>query len=569
MNNHHCKTLSIIISILALAGCSKTTDDSNATDSSNTETNTETHEEVYLDDIINELSNGFTATSLVTSGYNTLGFSSYYQDFGCTETAYEFTTYKTADTGAANKDTVSAKGYYMPLGSDLEKAYLTTAELSFDNEITQYYLTSNGSYLTWRNAGYFNPFVELSESDFTVDESDYKSFNLNVAVVDKEDLNAIATVFTGKIGYTLSTFKLLTDGITATGYEFTMEDMSSSYGTMKSYGEGTFTAKGDDVINGLNPIKDETISELDKAFEKYQTLSYKVDVTLPSRNMKVDVCSKGIRYDIYRKTGEKYGSYGYLQKGSSVQGFTTINDTIYEDGEAISSAYFTAVVPTFKISSVFFEEASESTTEKRIYKFKEEYKDVINADGGAFTVLSGSNAYSLTVTVEEDKLTFDNIADGIGEEIYVYHSWNEVKDFTVDAKEDCTGLTWSELLSNQPEDLKTLYSGTIAKEYLDLIPTPGGKHSYVSLTFNEKRKNLAQTVISIDDYNAGKKLIEDYAIIAEEAGFKRTDKDGSTIDSVFSKEVTVNGETKTVSAEFLLAASYFTNPNIVVYFSVK
>ena len=153
-----------------------------------------------------------------------------------------------------------------------------------------------------------------------------------------------------------------------------------------------------------------------------------------------------------------------------------------------------------KISSVFFTEAEGSTPEKRIYKFNDEYKDVVTRNSDTFAILKGSVVGDLSIIVEQDKLTFENEFSGNTKEIYTYYDAGKVKDFTTAIYEDCSALTWSELLSNQPADLEKFYSGTITKEYLDQIPVIGGKRSLAVLNFNKQRGDLAQVLFSISDY---------------------------------------------------------------------
>lgn len=572
------KKYSILLLALVLASCNSQTESDKPIDTTKNDTSAETsnkadstYYEVDLDDIITELSTGLKGTTLFTSGYDVLGKSEYYHDYIIGDNIYDFTTYKSADEGKATKTTVSTSGQYTPYDESAgDKAYLSIGELGLDNKIAKYYVTNGSTYLKWKDAGYYNPFSELMSSDFVKDETNPYYFNLQIdSNTSKDGLNALASSLTGQIGLEVKSFQLKTDGVTATGYDIAFNDISSSYGTMHINATGTITEKGYNLVTPIKPVSGTTIPEFDEALSKYQTLSYHVDATLSNKTIKAEVCKNGISYDYYHLNGDKYANYGYYQKGTTVQGITKIGDYYYEDGDSISNATFSQIAPTMAISSVFFTETDDSTADKRVYKFNDKYEDVVTKDSATYAILKGSVVGDLSIIIEKDKLTFRNVLIDNTTEVYTYYDLGKVEDFTLDVKEDSSSLTWSELLSNQPADLEKLYSKTIAKDYLDLIPTVGGKRSLVTLNFNAQRGDLAQILFSITDYNDGLSLISDYEATMAKNGYSETEKTSSTKDVVFEKELTVDGVSKTVSVEVILGASYFTTPTVVFYFKLK
>ncbi len=567
------KKYSILLLSLLLVGCNAQKESTQPSESSQeTAKKTDTpFIEADLDDILTELSVGFSGTTLFTTGYESFGYSEYYHDYKIGDNIYEFTTYKSADQGKANKDVVSTSGQYAPLNEkDVKNSYLSIGELGLDNKITKYYVTSGSTYLKWMDAGYYNPFNEFSSSDFVKDSSNPYCFHLQANdKTSKEGLNALGASLTGQIGLDIKSFTLKTDGVSATGYDITFEDVSSSYGTMHISATGTITDIASDLVTPIAPVEGTLIPELDQAISKYQTLSYRVDATLSNKIIKADVCKNGLSYSYYHLNGDKYASYGYYQKGKNVQGITKIGDTYYEDGDSISNATFSQIAPTMAISSVFFTETEESTADKKVYKFNDDYENVVTKDSATFAILKGSVVGNLSIIVESDKLTFRNVLSDSATETYTYYDLGKVEDFTADIQSDCASLTWSELLSNQPADLEKLYSKTISKDYLDQIPTVGGKRSLVTLNFNAQRGDLAQVLFSISDYNDGLSLISDYEAIMAENGYTKTDKTSSTKNVVFEKELTVSETKKTVSVEVILGASYFTTPTVVFYFRLK
>lgn len=570
------KRISLLFLSLLLAGCNgqsetdKLPSDSVAVPTDKTTTTTPTYT-VDLSDIITELSFGFSGSTLFKSGYDILGFNENYHDFKIGENVYEFKTYSSEDEGKATKSVVKNSGQYVPYDEENpDSSYLCINELELDNEVAKYYITDGTNYLKWKASGYFNPFSELFADDFIADETNPYDFHLNATeTTSKEGLTALATSLTGQIGLEIKDFTLKTDGISATGYDITFQPVQSSYGQLLCSATGEILEKGADTVTKFAPIDGTEIEELDAAIKKYQTLSYRVDATLSNKLLKAEVCQNGLIYDFYHLNGEKYANYGYYQKGKNVQGITKIGDEYYEEGAAIANSVFSQIVATMKISSVFFTEAEGSTHEKRIYKFNDEYKDVVTRNSDTFAILKGSVVGDLSIIVEQDKLTFENEFSGNTKEIYTYYDAGKVKDFTTAIYEDCSALTWSELLSNQPTDLEKFYSGTITKEYLDQIPVVGGKRSLAVLNFNKQRGDLAQVLFSISDYNDGLSLISEYEKVMETNGYTKTEKQSKTKDVVFEKAITANGVKKTASVEVILGADYFTTPTIVFYFKLK
>ena len=570
------KRISLLLLSLLLAGCNgqsetdKQPSESVVPPTDKTTTTTPTYT-VDLSDIITELSFGFSGSTLFRSGYDILGFNENYHDFKIGDHVYEFKTYGSADVGKATKSVIKNSGQYTPYDeANPDSSYLCISELEMSNEVEKYYITDGTNYLKWKTSGYFNPFTELFADDFTADETNPYFFHLNATEnTSKDGLTALATSLTGQIGLEIKDFTLKTDGISATGYDITFQPIQSNYGQLLCSASGEISEKGADTVKKVAPIDGTEIEELDAAIKKYQTLSYKVDATLSNKLVKAEVCQNGLIYDFYHLNGEKYANYGYYQKGKNVQGITKIGDAYYEDGAAITNSVFSQIVATMKISSVFFKEAEGSTPVKRIYTFNDEYKDVVTKDSDTFAILKGSVVGNLSIIVEKDKLTFENDFSGNTKEIYTYYDAGKVNDFTTAVYEDCSTLTWSELLSNQPTDLEKFYSNTIAKEYLDLIPVIGGKRSLATLYFNKQRGDLAQVLFSISDYNDGLSLISEYEEVMKTNGYTKTDKQSKTKDVVFEKEITANGVKKTASVEVILGADYFTTPTIVFYFKLK
>lgn len=519
--------------------------------------------------IIAELSEGFSAENLITSGTDGMGYDDNYYAFEATDSAYSFRRYQSADVGFATKDYISTQGIYEPFVNGGVK-YLTVVELGLDNKLHNYYLVdANQNYLRWDTAGYINPFARLYGDDFVQDENNPYQFSLIMGDASKTNLyNAFVTAFTGISGYTLKGFTLITDGATATGYTIQVEDVKGTYGTTKTSIKGTIDDyKGEDVVKTLSPIEGSEKQDLEERFTLLRKGNYKADITLPNRSYKAEVYGgTAVTYDLY-KDDVKTGSYGYYQIGSTVQGITKINGNIYQDSDPISGN-MSSMIPTFNISSVLFRKDETSTNDKAIYVMDKEIVDQVSSEGVVYGLLGGTIIGTLSITLEKDTTTIVNTLADSSQEIYVYSDVGEIIDFTADIKTSCDDVTWSELFSNQPSTYSQLTSKIIPEEFLDEIPTFGGKSSYINLVKNDRTGKI-QTVITIADYKDGQEKIEAYKAKAEALGFAVTAIKSQTVNYEFSKEITQNGNTKTITANVLLAASYFDTPTIVVTFSSK
>lgn len=526
-------------------------------------------EDIDKEAIVSELIEGFAGESLITSGSEFLGYTENYFDFEVTSDAYSFRRYQSGEVGLAKKDYIASSGLYEPFTNSGTK-YLTVVELGIDNKLHNYYLTSNSNYLTWDDAGYFNPFYDLFGDDFTLDEEDPFRLNLNMDDSSKKSIyNAFATAFTGTIGYTLKSFTLLTDGTSATGYEMTFENIKGTYGTTETHLKGTIKEeKGPNVVQKKTPIEGTEKEDLNARFKQLKTGNYKAEVTLPNRSYKAEVYgNNSVSYDLFRN-GKKTGNYGYYQiESGKVQGITKINDSYYQDSNPITGS-MSSMIPSFDISSVLFEKDEASTSEKTIYTMDKSVSEKLSVEGITYGLLGGTILGTLKIELENNKTTIINDLGDIGEERFVYTDIASVTDFTKDVKESCDDLTWSDLFSNQPNEYAMLTEENIPGEFLDQIPTLGGKSSYVTIAKNNKT-GLIQTVIAIEDYKDGENKVEAYKTKAEALGFASEKISGQTPNYILSKKVTINGITKTVSIDILLAASYFNTPTIVVSFSSK
>lgn len=521
--------------------------------------------------VVSDLLDGFSAETLLTTGTESMGYKENYISFSTTSSAYSFKKYESANVGFANKNVITSKGLYQPYSNN-GTTYLTQVELGLDNKIHNYYLMgSDSSYVTWKSAGYYNPFEKLYGFNFSSNSTNPYQLDLKMDDSLKSDLyQNIANCFTGIIGYTLKSFSLLTNGVKAYGYKMTFASYKTTYGDNTTYATGTFSdERGDDVVELLTPFEGEEKSELNERLTALKAGNYKADITLPNRSYKAEVYgNNSVIYDLYHTDNTKFGSYGYYQISSSyVQGITKIEDEIYADSSSIRGL-MSSMLPSFNMSSILFDKSEESTSDKTVYKLNEDIASKITVEEVYYGLLGSKVLGSLTIEIEKDKTTIINDMNNVGVEKYVYYDIGKVSSFTSNVHPTSDSLKWSQIFSNQPKEYQELTNSVIDEDSLDLFPVIGGTSSYISLVSNTKR-GLIQAVISIADYKDGQEKIEAYKTKCEENGFSVTKKESKTLNYIISKTVTINGENKIISADILLSASYFDTPTVVITFSCK
>lgn len=551
----------ILLSLIFLLGaCQGATENSASSDSfsSNIDENDSSFKERLA-----SLKNGFKGSSLLRSGTKSTGEKENYLDFAITSKGYQFVTYADADIGFAKRDQIVNKSLYT--------RYIANAvieELGLDNQIHRTYITdSQGTYFTWDALNLKNPFASLDVDDFVFNkERNCYSLDLSDQSNKKKLIySALANVFSGQIGYEPSEADFFLDGEKGLQYEIVMKDYSSSYGIVSTSLKGEITETGKDVVELPVKIQGEEDKLWEDAFKKYAGNNYKAEITLSSKKITAEVYSSAIHYDEYDASGNKTGSYGYYQKDDEhVQGLTMIGGTSYVDASPIEGS-MVGFLPSFTLSSKFFVKSDESDDTKAVYEFNEAYRDKVANTTTAYSLLRNGGLGKLRVTITSDELLIENDLGDSGVNAYRYYDADEVTDFISGIKTSSDSLTWSELLSNQPEDLKKLYENTISKKALDLLPIPGGSYSYANLSFNSKR-NLAMVTFSLEDYQEGETFMENYTKKLVEKGFAQEEKEEGT-DILFTKDVTIDGENKKIGIEVKLAASYFQSPKIVCYFT--
>lgn len=513
------------------------------------------------EDMIADLQTGFRARSVYRSGTQALGYSKCYVDTASEAKRFRFTTYADVDDDQTpTTDKVVSDTRYLSLTvSPFSPAYLGQEELGLDNEIHYYYVVdSNGSPLTWSTAGYENAFADIAISDF--DETDEEG---TYVLKDNDALQSVyATLpqqLCGQMGLTLESFTIHCADDRIDTFEATFEAYQSSYGMVYSSVEGEFLQTGEGCLPELTPLEGKEDSELQDRLAELKKGSYALTVENGPRTTTAKVeGNTALLYEMKDKAGTPIGNYGYYQNtASTVQGLVTIQDKVYPDGDPLSGV-LTSLIPSFNISSLFFDKAE--TSDGTLYTFDSRGENVtINVND--YGMLAGSTIGTLSILLKEDSVVITNRLSN-SEEVFTYTDVGDVSGILDTLQPNGDGLTWSEIASIQPEEKEKLLE-IIPAEALDQIPVFGGTFNFVTLDASYKKD---QPVFSYQlDYEVGEALLADMEKKLLDAGFVRDDDKNAHGGEYFEKTIVLDGSERRLGAELFLAADYFLTPQMLLY----
>lgn len=506
-------------------------------------------------EMLDTLAKGYKARAIFSYSIGDVVMSEQYIEFASTNTAYTYRAYEETIENPS-LDVVTNEYRYEPnlIGG---LPYVHQVELGFDNTIKKYPIVDqNYQLLSWENAGFGNCFSLLSPFSFTKVEENCFSLNMTPQF-DHKIASAIANQFSGLIGLTLQSLTFYIDGYNITDFCLTYAPISSLYGEVTYQSAGKFLDYGKDVIEKIKVIEGTLDEDFEKAMEALKSYNFKLDYSMPGQTLKI-ICEgkTKVLYEIYDSKGKKNSCYGYYQEGNLVQGITRIDNQIYKDSTPFEGSVMNAL-PTFAISSVFFDKSSDSTENKLIFTYRKDIsKDIPHPSD--YGMLNKQNVGDLTITIEDQCITITNQLT-LGKETFKYYDLNQVTNLITNIQDSCDELTWSMLAYNQPDELNTLLQA-IPQTALDQIPTIGNNTSYVILDANQP----AVFTIPIDDYASGNQMIADYTEKLIENGFT-LDTTNTLTGELYLKTIQIDHKTCQIGARIYLAADFFVAPKVLVY----
>ena len=407
--------------------------------------------------------------------------------------------------------------------------------------------------LTWEEGYYSNVFMDLSAAAFDRVGTENKfSLIMNDATLEDAGVyNKISMQFFNEIPDTeMQAFYLYTDGDDIVSFELIYTPYMSYDAMIAKSSFGNFTAAGSGLVDYIQPLEGEEDPVFEEAMEKLRRQNYELTQTQQAYDFNAEkFISQGsyvsqvedgekINYDYYAANGNKYMNYGYygLEYENEIckQGVVQLKGEFYKD--YIYSGSMEELLPSFALSSVLFKkDEASSTAEKSVYNLDKSIRISLDNNDSVFTPFDADGYLDrlvfVTVTVEAEKINIHNetVHEGAGGLILdcTYTNLGGVSQLMPESKihETSDGLVWSDLLSNNEGNLKSIIR-LFTQEVLDDIPTIGGVFSNVLSDISSS----ANPIFYVMTYDSADNdaLVEEYSAKLLAAGYAEN-KNGDTV----------------------------------------
>lgn len=479
---------------------------------------------------------GYKASSLVRVGSPSQSFVSHWIDASCDLSSYSFISYESArdpivpdKTGGVRKDYVR-----YPLNSAVAEA-----RLGLNNKIAYLPLSADGTNgIAWSTENFANFLSLLEESDFSLSNG-----VCELKVDGSKDLSGVSAQLGGALSYDLASFSLDLSKEQPT-FSASFEPISGLFGDEYCYIRGEFTYLGANSVEPIEVPEDVVDEEFAEAMAKLALGNYRLDATLPSSSFTLFAEDKQkIAYTQFDLSGAEVGNYGYCElSDGSLQGVTKIGDAYYPDKPSFNGD-LGSILPSFDISPALFIKGEGEHS--YVYRLREDIN--VFASPSVYSIFGSSSTGSLSITIEEDKVTFANDLGYSGVETFAYSGLGQVEGIIGEVKSSGDGLTWNELLSYDEDQFEELLR-VIPSDILSAIPVIGGHYNYFSL---EASYNPGHPVISyaIDSQDEGAALIADYGEKLASSGFALLSLPGENGGLLYEKSVVLDGTAASLGIE--------------------
>lgn len=567
------KLIALILLLGSVASCGKESI-SNSTISSTSDKKTDissTKKTETIDDkfdkLLSDMAYGYrfktTATTLTSDGY-----SNYCLDIGVKDNGYEFIRYDSKQNQEADRNSVYVE-YFYSYDPEAFTPLVSMPMLDISNKIDYYPYTINGKNLEWYDSGYQNMFTYFEKDNYLDDEGTY--------TLDVEDdyvktyLPLLATQFLHEYTRTIKEFSFIynkdNDGF---DINIVFNPITGSFSNTELEIQGQVIPGDDFEFKQAEYTKTgEEKEELNLVFSKLKNNKYSfVDTTYSiDENSNKTVESKysgktdGSSLIFESETSMSKMNFLYKNVGNNqIQQANKLGNDYYAYGPVINSS-ITPLLPSFDMSSIFFNKTDDN---KYVYDGRANFlkTKTYNFSGEGLAVTS------MDVTFDDDSVLFEIGFDGstnIEEIKYTFLNESNIVD-SIEIKTDCSDVKLSTLLEGYSKALIGLEELIGGKDNLNLIPVVGGSQSVAGLYYSdgvdgdgeetkEKYYGIEYRLIGI----SGLEQINLYETKLIEAGFIATKTQGTHFSGdLFTKEIQVNGETKTLRLEVASGTTYQT-----------
>lgn len=567
------KLIALILLLGSVASCGKESI-SNSTISSTSDKKTDissTKKPETIDDkfnkLLSDMAYGYrfktTATTLTSDGY-----SNYCLDIGVKDNGYEFIRYDSKQNQEADRNSVYVE-YFYSYDPEAFTPLVSMPMLDISNKIDYYPYTINGKNLEWSDSGYQNMFTYFEKDNYLDDEGTY--------TLDAEDdyvktyLPLLATQFLHEYTRTIKGFSFIynkdNDGFDV---NIVFNPITGSFSNTELEIQGQVIPGDDFEFKQAEYTKTgEEKEELNQVFSKLKNNKYSfVDTTYSiDENSNKTVESKysgktdGSSLIFESETSTSKMNFLYKNVGNNqIQQANKLGNDYYAYGSVINSS-ITPLLPSFDMSSIFFNKTDDN---KYVYDGRANFlkTHTYNFSGEGLAVTS------MNVTFDDDSVLFEIGFDGstnIEEVKYTFLNESNIAD-SIEIKTDCSDVKLSTLLEGYSKVLIGLEGLIGGKDNLNLIPVVGGRQSVAGLYYSdgvdgdgeetkEKYYGIEYRLIGI----SGLEQINLYETKLIEAGFIATKTQGTHFSGdLFTKEIQVNGDTKTLRLEVASGTTYQT-----------
>lgn len=567
------KLIALILLLGSVASCEKESI-SNSTISSTSDKKTDissTNKTETIDDkfdkLLSDMAYGYrfktTATTLTSDGY-----SNYCLDIGVKDNGYEFIRYDSKQNQEADRNSVYVE-YFYSYDPEAFTPLVSMPMLDISNKIDYYPYTINGKNLEWSDSGYQNMFTYFEKDNYLDDEGTY--------TLDVEDdyvktyLPLLATQFLHEYTRTIKEFSFIynkdNDGFDV---NIVFNPITGSFSNTELEIQGQVIPGDDFEFKQAEYTKTgEEKEELNQVFSKLKNNKYSfVDTTYSiDENSNKTVESKysgktdGSSLILESETSMSKMNFLYKNVGNNqIQQANKLGNDYYAYGSVINSS-ITPLLPSFDMSPIFFNKTDDN---KYVYDGRANFlkTKTYNFSGEGLAVTS------MNVTFNDDSVLFEigfDKSTNIEEIKYTFLNESNIAD-SIEIKTDCSNVKLSTLLEGYSKALIGLEELIGGKDNLNLIPVVGGRQSVAGLYYSdgvdgdgeetkEKYYGIEYRLIGI----SGSEQINLYETKLIEAGFIATKTQGTHFSGdLFTKEIQVNGNTKTLRLEVASGTTYQT-----------
>lgn len=567
------KLIALILLLGSVASCGKESI-SNSTISSTSDKKTDissTKKTETIDDkfdkLLSDMAYGYrfktTATTLTSDGY-----SNYCLDIGVKDNGYEFIRYDSKQNQEADRNSIYVE-YFYSYDPEALTPLVSMPMLDISNKIDYYPYTINGKNLEWYDSGYQNMFTYFEKDNYLDDEGTY--------TLDVEDdyvktyLPLLATQFLHEYTRTIKEFSFIynkdNDGFDV---NIVFNPITGSFSNTELEIQGQVIPGDDFEFKQAEYTKTgEEKEELNQVFSKLKNNKYSfVDTTYSiDENSNKTVESKysgktdGSSLILESETSTSKMNFLYKNVGNNqIQQANKLGNDYYAYGSVVNSS-ITPLLPSFDMSSIFFNKTDDNNY---VYDGRANFlkTKTYNFSGEGLAVTS------MNVTFDDDSVLFEigfDKSTNIEEIKYTFLNESNIAD-SIEIKTDCSDVKLSTLLEGYSKALIGLEELIGGKDNLNLIPVVGGRQSVAGLYYSdgvdgdgeetkEKYYGIEYRLIGI----IGSEQIKLYETKLIEAGFIATKTQGTHFSGdLFTKEIQVNGDTKTLRLEVASGTTYQT-----------